>query len=462
MKGIAATVLRLLYVSDLQRWLLGIGLALTSFGIGAQVIGWHPGAQFLFAIAAIMGIVTTVISPVVVGPILFGSLASPRSIQLIPHGRLKMVLGAVCSQVLLALFIGTAVSALATFGPSHSHLSGAGTTCVLAFGGLTLFFLGFTLATQTRLGFVWVVLLLLIVPRVISFLFPHLEAGALLTSPKGLSMVMTASLLAWLLFGISRTRARHTGLPMWSTVGLGAFPKRASCPNSPTLRTAHHYTQREAVRILLGGMKIYRRIVRSVLVVGAVTIVLTIVTRSGRSGGYPFVWIVILCLLAGLLPGILAGTLMVRRTKPLWLAADMGRTELFTAIEAQSWRMILLATGAAMFVVVPLLAVGIHTHALNIKSFGILAVPLASGSAFIYVGLLCVRGNRIADHVIVAGNVLLLVAQTFSAAIESHALPTLICVQIILVPVLRQLGLRRWNNIDWLLIRQPLAAGRPA
>jgi hypothetical protein len=122
--------------------------------------------------------------------------------------------------------------------------------------------------------------------------------------------------------------------------------------------------------------------------------------------------------------------------------------------------MIALTAGAAIITAIPLLAFWIHMDPFNAQALEVLAVPFAAGSAFVYVSLLTVRGNRLGDNLILAGNAALLFAEMLSAASHSQLLAALICVQIILVPLLREVARRRWNNIDWLLLRQPLPAAR--
>ncbi len=463
MKGIAGTVLRLLYVSALQRWLLAIGLVLTLFGIFAQLGGWHPAAQPLFSIAALLGIMTAVVSPVVVDPMLFRALSAPRSIQLIPHGRLKLLLGVFCAQLLLAVFIGTAFGALVAIGvqpPPHGGGTTSalvGTTCVLAFAALTLFFVIFSWTLQYRLAaIVW--LPFVVGPRLLSFAFPRLHAAAL-TTPRGLAIVLMASLLAWLLFAVTYARTGHINRPLWNTVGLGSVPKRTSSPHASIPREPQ-YRRREAIRILLTGSAHVRRTsVLIVLGIGALSILLTLLTMAARADKAPLMWPFITCLFAGLVPGIFA-IVIARRAKYLWLITGMGRAELFATIETECWWMITLTAGAAMIMAIPLLAFWIHTDPLNAQALEVLAVPFAAGSAFVYVSLLTVRGNRLADNLVLAGNAVLLFAEMVSAESHSQLLPALICLQIILVPLLREVARRRWNNIDWLLIRQPLPAAR--
>jgi hypothetical protein len=365
---------------------------------------------------------------------------------------------------LLALFIGSAFGALVATGvqpPPHGAGTTStlvGTTCVLAFGALTLFFVLLSWALQFRLGvLIW--LPFVIVPRLLAFVFPQLHAASL-TTPMGLTMVLMGSLLAWLLFAVTDTRTRHSNRPLWNTVGLHEVPKRTSSTQVSIPRESQ-YSRRDAIRILLtGNAKVLRAIVLVVFLIGAVSLLLTILTSGARRAGYnPSMWPFLICLFAGLVPGIFT-ILMTRRSKVLWLITGMGRAELFATMERHCWRIIILATVTAIVLAAPLLAFGIHGRPVSVQFLSVLVVPLASGSAFVYVSLLNVRGNRLADNLILAGNAAFLFADMLCAANESRLLFTLIGIQIILVPLLRDVARRRWNKIDWLLIRQPLAAAR--
>lgn len=440
MKGIAGTMLRLLYVSRMQRWLTGLGLAVMLVALGAPKPGWHQAAHSLIALAGALGVMMVVVAPVVAGPMLFCSMAAQRTTALIPHGRLKLVLGAVCSQLLLAMFIAAGLGAM-NGAPVH-------TVFAIAFGALTGFFLVYSLSMYYRpLLLAWLPLLLL--PRLLAAAFPQLHLGTRIASPRGLVVVLAASMLAWLVYGISVMKSRRRTLRPWNTVGLG--------PPTPG-----PYTPRDAMLIELTGNANFRRvIILVVLFFGIVFIGLTLITAGApQPGGNPeFVFALVICFMAALIPGTCSG-IMARRARRLWLTAGTGRAELFSAIESQCWRLIFFALGTALLMAVPLVAVSNHSAPGLITLVAMATLPLSCGSALVYAGLLYIRGNRFVDILIIGGNVLLLMAVALSASADSHAFPPLIGIQIILVPLLRQVARGRWNHIDWLLLRQPLTAAR--
>jgi hypothetical protein len=454
MKGIAATMLRLLYVSWMQRWLAGFGFAVMVIALGALIPGRHPAAHSLMALAGALGVMLVVIGPVVAGPMLFSSMTAPRAMALIPHGRLKLVLGAFGSQLLLAAFVAAGLGAM--------HDAPIRTVFAIAFGALTAFFLGFSMSMYYRLAFlIWLPLLLL--PWIMAAVSPQLHLGTRMASPSGLVLVVAISVLAWVVYGTSFVTLRRAKLPALNIVGLGSMTAKYRRSGAALPLTPLTYTPRDAMRILLtGNAKIHRGIILVVLFFGIVFFFLTLITAGApQPGGNPaFAFAFLICFMAALIPGISSGTMVRRGARRLWLTSGKGRAELFTAIEMQCWKLLFFAIGAALLMAVPLLAVSNHSApALNML-VALAALPLSSGSAVIYACLLYVRGNRFVDILITVANTLLLMLVTCSAVANWHAFPPLIGFQIILVPLLRRVAQRRWNRIDWLLSRQPLAAAR--
>jgi hypothetical protein len=465
-KGIARTILQMLYVSWLQRWLLGIGLMLTLVGIGAQAVDWHPAAQPLFAIAAVLGIACPVVAPIVVGGILFRSLSAPRAVQLIPYARVKLALGAFCTQLLLALFIAITVGTMLSFRiapynapPSGSTVGGLiATVFAIVLGGLTLFFLTIYWGLQFRRGPLFLFLIYIILPQLLPRAFPHLHLGTLVATPTGLSIVSTISLLGWLVFAITYVRTQHINLPQWNMIGVGPLP-RAEADNAAFSAEPLQYSQPAALRILLTGIVNMRwRIWTLVLIFLAFVAVMLLIAGGKVPGEYALIWVFPICVFSGLFPSVLSGA-MTARARFLWLSAGLGRAELFTAVELQSWRMILIVAGIAMAFAIPVLALSIHAHPQNAPLVTLLMMPLVTGAMLVYVAMLYVRGRRrIADNLIVAGCAAVVFAEIVSALADGGpitVLPALLGAQVIFVPLLRRVAQRRWQNIDW-LINRPL------
>jgi hypothetical protein len=452
MKGIARTVVQLIYGSGLQRWLARIGLGMTLLGFAALKTGWHPGAQSVFIMLAAA---ITVISPGLVGAIMFRALSASRGVQLIPHGRLKLILGAFSTQLLLALFIAvTVTTALSAVPDAHASLRGVGAVFAYAFSTLTFIFFNFYWLMQFRLAaFTW--LLYILIPQLVSHAFPQLHPGALLVTPTAQVTVLTVSLLAWPVFAVIFLRQRHINMMLdWNLVGQGSSRARRTSASAKPAGAPKRYERNQAVRVLLIGVaNIHRQMLLMVLMNSlALLTAMLITTHLNVASRTAFVWAFISCLFAGVVPATPTG-LMTRRAKSLWLTARLGREELFMAVERQSWSMVLWVAGAAMALAVPLLSFSLHAMPTPAQLLGILVGPLTAGASGIYVILLLVRGKRLADTVLLTGYVLLLMIEMFSALAQSPTsiLPKLLAANIIAIPLLRHIGLRRWQNIDWLI-----------
>ena len=72
----------------------------------------------------------------------------------------------------------------------------------------------------------------------------------------------------------------------------------------------------------------------------------------------------------------------------------------------------------------------------------------------IYAGMSYIRGHRLAGALMAAVCVVLWFIDILNGSSGAIMAPSqLLAIQIILVPVLRLLALRQWQDIDWLLNR---------
>jgi hypothetical protein len=468
MKGIARTVMQLIYGSGLQRWLVRIGLVMTVLGFAALKTGWHPDARALFALIGVLAAGSAAISPSVVGAIMFRALSAPRSVQLIPGGRLKLLLGAVSTQLLLAVFIAASMTVLLRDGPgAHASLVGAttelgfmGVVFAYAFSVLTFIFINFYWAMQFPMTVAFIGLGYIALPQLLSRAFPPLHLGALLVTPGGLVAVLAASVLAWPVFAVSFIRQQHIYVPDWKLVGPGSSRRQRTSAGPRNARMAQRYGRQQAVQILLTGrVRIQRLIVLRVLIISVAFLAAMLInTSAGALSRTAFVWTFIICLFAAVGPAAPTG-LMTRRAKSLWLTGRIGREELFMAIERQSWSMVLWVAGAAMALAIPLLSFSEHAMPAPAQLLGILVMPLTAGASGIYVSMVLVRGKRFTDTVLVTGYTVLLMVEMFSVLAQSPSslLPQLLAANIIAIPLLRYIGLRRWQNLDWLIHKRSAA-----
>jgi hypothetical protein len=231
---------------------------------------------------------------------------------------------------------------------------------------------------------------------------------------------------------------------------------RAQSPGKPAV-----YTQREAIRIVLSGnANIRRAIVLIILFFAAISVIMTWLSRGApHPDRAAALWAFIVCLVAAIVPGALSG-MMIRRAKRLWLTAGKARLELFTTVEAQCWQLMFFSAAVAALTAVPMVAFEAHLDSLLPTLVAIVILPLSCGAGMLYMGLLCIRGNRFFDILMMLATGLYMVVVVFSAAAGAHVVPVLVGVQIVLLPIMRAAARWRWTRIDWMLLRLPLTAQR--
>jgi hypothetical protein len=243
-------------------------------------------------------------------------------------------------------------------------------------------------------------------------------------------------------------------LPNWRLVGLGASPLRRRSARGAGTRAVPRYSQQQGMRILLTGIASLQRQVFLIVLIISVAFLVALLTnaRANALSRTAFVWTFVICLFAGVIPAAPTG-LMTRRAKSLWLTGHLGREELFVAVERQSWSMVLWVAGPAMVLGIALLSFSLRAMPAPGQLLAILVVPLTAGASGIYVSLLLVRGKRFADTLLLTGYIVLLMVEIFSALAQSQTsiLPQLLAANIIGIALLRPIGLRRWQNIDWLI-----------
>jgi hypothetical protein len=449
-KGIAQTSLLLLCWSAMTRWLLGVGIVLTGLGLCALGTASHSAAQPLFIVIAIIGVITTVISPVLMAAIVFRSLSAPRALQLIPGGRLQLLLGAAIVHLALAAFIGGVVAVMVASGSASSgNLFAA--MFVVTYATLTLQFLGHYLTSRFRLGGAWLLTWPLWVRlTMIPLQSPHLRA--VLGTPAALGAIVAIVVLAWLAFAISYLSARHIPAPHWNNIGMGWQQRSEATPQNLTTQPERRYTRREAIRMVLTGGPGQQRVLVVMIVALVVILLVAVAMRSHLPRGAGYLLVGLICMMAGPLSGSLAGV-MAQRAKPLWLQSGLGRVELFAALEARSWRVVLCASVLCGALAAGWLAVSAGPSPSSAWSVGVLVTPLASGAMFIYAQLQFVRGRRVVDILLMALAIGLWMIEFFSVVVgaDTSVVTALLAAQIILVPLLRVLAQRRWENIDWLI-----------
>jgi hypothetical protein len=459
-KGIAQSALLLLCWSAMTRWLLVVGLVLTGLGLCGLATAWYPAAQPLFLIMTIMGAITAVISPVLMDAIVFRSLSAPRGIQMIPNGRLKLLVGAASIQLTIAAFISGVVAVMVATGSASQAVLPAASgnffavTFVITYAALTLQFLGYYLASKFRFGGFWPLTWPVWAQLAKAALQnPHLRI--VLGTPAGFGAIVVICVLAWLAFAIGYISARHIHMPHWNYMGMGPRQRSESGPRSLKTQPERRYTRHDAIRTILTSGPGQGRSLLVAMAVGLVVILLlAVVGRSHLSQDVGYAVVGLICMMSGPITGSFAGV-MAQRANPLWLQSGLGRVELFAVLEALSWRVVLAASVLCGALAAGWLAVNAGPPPSPAWSVGALVTPLASGALFIYAQLQFVRGRRVVDILLMALVIGLWMIEFFSVLVgaEMSVVTALLGTQIILLPLLRTLALRRWEQIDWVLHR---------
>jgi hypothetical protein len=464
MKGVAQTILLLLCWGALQRWLLGIGLVLAVGGLVALTNVWHPDFQPLFAIMVLVGVICVVISPALVGGIVFRSLSAARATGLIPNGRLKLVLGAFKSQLLVALFVGVAIGVLFTSSSltQSSHLNRTtgqltAVVFVITYALLSVQFIGYYWFSQFPFGGIWLFGYALW-PQLFLATGRHWHLEALFATPAGLEGALAVIVSGWLLFALLYLRTRRIGVPHLDSFLL--FSGKRSMSAAPHAAAEHpisveipQYSRRNALRTLLLGLPENRPTltVRVGIWVALLVFFVGLPLRLKGNTGNPLAWVPLM-----IVTGPIAAAFsisMTQRARTLWLASGLGRAELFAEVERYSWRLMLIVTGISLTLLVPQFVLGVHDLAAAAHFLRNAATPITCAAAFIYAGMAYIRGHRLAGSLIVALCVALWLIDILNLNGAIAAPSLLLGVQIILVPVLRLLSLRQWQDIDWLLNR---------
>jgi hypothetical protein len=456
---IQTALLLLLCASRLQRWLLGIGLAMVLIGCSGLWIQPRPSASSGFMLLAPLGIVTAVIGPVLTDGLLFRMLSAPSVMALIRFGRLKLLLGQLAVLLLVSLLTSAVMTvALArTRGPLPPMAFGIGFAIV--FGIATLFFLAFYCSSRFRYGGLVFLATPLLAPLIatLSHLFSQHPMQNLLLTPPGLIIMGAAEILAWPVFGFFYLNARHIEWMSW-VLGTVRAPATVATAGPSRVR---HYPRQDAIRMLLMGNHQGRLqwCLRPVMTV-AIFLVLAAALPL-FAGHHPLsaamlqsrIRILLPCAVAGV-PVAIIRSGMMRRARAGWLAAGLGRLELFATVERYGWYTLLIAAGTAWIIAFAILrAAGI---VFAIGHFpGLVILPLASGATFLYVNLLLVRGPNRRDTLISAGFAVLTGTNVIGAFVapESVFLDWLVAAQILCLPLLRSMAARRWQALDWLAYR---------
>ena len=417
----------------LQRWFAVLGLV--AFGLLSARGVWLDVPAAVYFIIALAFTILAAFPAVFAGGALFRAISAPRSHQLFPRFRGRMLAAALLLVASLVLWFGIVLSASALLEGRAVPVA----VFVYAFGFVTaVFFWVWLFSADARWGFTFVVLPLGFITLVRTGPGAP-DADTLLLWP-----VVIGASAAWAVFGGWYLSARRVR-PM-------ALSPAASREVRPWTRPP---TRETAMRAALSwnGQPDLARATLAALGGGAAAgiallVVVLLLPKLGRAVPLltSFIWPFVSMSLVGAVVGRI-----VHQSRLLWLHVGGGRDGIRDLIERAAWR-----SGLAAF------AVTMTTALIVTVPFGPSVRELVLGlavcaSAAIYgacVALAALSGTRTQ----LVGFGLMGLAQL---GLIARADPTVTSVAIIIVAQLlgavlwRSLAVRRWRRIDWRIV-QPL------
>jgi len=468
--GVLATVRLMFTALCLQRWLLRAGALLALIGAAGMIAGALGGPRWWTPIAILGSCLLLAPSPPFVGAVLLQSLGTSRAIRLIPHGRLQLLLGSFCAQILVAL-IGAAAVATIVIHSGNPHIHDRASAAAAASAGMfvtTFAIATFTLVTlyyasALRRGFI-VLIVYIIAMRLLpvafpNWAFPNWQLRGFLTSASALALTFIGTLSLWALFARGYLSAGGIGAPALCR-GDGLLMRWLEGASERALIAP---SERYATRVLLTGRRLGRRVTRFVVALGGAALFCYCLSLWR---GIPVLnseverFFAVMIAYAGGMMATAAIQPMVGRSRYLWLRTRLDRGQLFRRAEAESWRM-LLSVGVFA------LAISACVCLLARVRWAILTETLLLSFmcciAMIYVMLLSTRKWPILHGLLVAALAGLWFFGLFYGllqrdfAVSGLRLLTLLAPVLVLIPLLRIWARSRWTRLDW-VINRPLSA----
>jgi hypothetical protein len=449
---------RLMFTAfSLQRLLLRAGAFLALLG-AAGVIAGALGSPHWWAPVSILGSCLFLApSPMFVGAVLLRSLGASRTVRLVPHGRSQLLLGGFCAQILVGLIAAVAGATIVGYSGNpqlHDRVSAAAAAsagmfvCIFALATLTLVTLYYSSAHRRGLLFVVVYGVLF---EALSVAFPHWSVHELLTSASALLVALIGALSLWALFGLAYLSAGRITPPVF-TQG-DSPPMRWFAARDGHALIAH--SERNAARVLLTGKHFFGlRFTRVLIGVGGGA--LYFYWLSARGLPPPNIgWERFLAVFIAYVGGMVAALSihpMIGRARYLWLKTRLDRSQLFRAVEVESWR-VLLSTDAFFLAFYAYLCFLARVPWPIVTQ--VLLLSLVSGAAMIYVLLQSTRKSPVLGATLIIA----LSALWFFGLLLSgfggggSRLLLLVAAEVLLVPLLRIWAQSRWERIDWIINR---------
>lgn len=418
----------------LQRWLAIAGV-LTG---GLHVVGgvWSGDAGF-YVLGGIFFTVLAVFPAVFAGGAMLRALSAPRSHQLWPHFRVRMLIAVALFVTALAL-LPPVVIVLPTFATGRALPAAA---LVYSLGLVTAVYLwAFLFSGDWRFGLLGPVFLV----TVIMILRGSTGSGETIAALV-LPLAAVTALLAWVAFGVWYLRVRRVG--PWRLTAARRAPWEGPS-NRPI-------TRETALLALLTG-RVPTSFVRELLTTTALAAVLGLFlglpssSRNPQSPPASFVWPFI-CFISMAIAAMRTVPI-AHQSRLLWLRIDGRRDGVRQRIERVAWRYWL--TTFAGIVVFALVAPTVRGASLSDLAFGL----ATCASAVVYGGYVAlaaptgIKTQSAAFALMTVAQIALIVP----ADASNTSVALAVAAQLAGAALFRAVAVRRWRRVDWLLL-QPLA-----
>lgn len=417
------------------KWFTIAGIALIL--ISAFVMPFVPSSEYMLAFGG-TGVTALFLGSSLM-PLTFGRLAQSQSAMVIPGLRLKLLISAILTVLLVALPPAVLTPLAFVSGMSRDVSDLASDPRLLQY---TLF-LVLLVYTSSCLIAAWMYVFLWFV-----------------TSRRDIVGAGKAMAVVLFLMVIPAREIREQGQSIvWNLIQMAGFalvfgtgflhwPKirqRLARWRSPAARTrsspARDLTGKE-IDLVLGNA-------RPSTLIATLLLPLTAATQLGHA--HPSVWVFFLTI-SSTVGGAITGQ-APERSRALWLRGSWSRTELFAAVEKSSWR----HNGRVLAALLLFFVIGGALAHMPESAFAVGIPSILLGSALsTYLGLSLTRGIRwfegTAAVLVMVG--LMAVALDVSVhAIHDGVVVAILVALAVFAVVLRQSARKRWMKIDWLECR---------
>jgi hypothetical protein len=372
-------------------------------------------------------------------PVMFGRLAASHSIGILPGGRLKLLLSAFVTVMIVSIPAGLVAPVAFVAGNSGNFAEVAKNPYALQYT-LQMAMIVFTSAMLFA-GCLYLALWLVSRQRDLAGFSKGLLVIAIVIflparDIQDLTMSLSWNLLqiaiSWLVFG--------AGFLLWPRFKAVRARRGRDRSAGFSLATARGTAGRE-FDLMLGTANPW-------LLVASFVVPLVIATKF--ADGFLQIWLFFLTIfstVSGAIAGEAAG-----RSRALWLRGSWTRAGLFNQVERSFWRHNSIVLGS---LVVILLGIGSYA--------GLSATMLAVGLPLLilgtvlstYVGLMITRGLRWPEVMLGIGVMFSLMAIAVIAREREDLVMVvaLLAGLAVLAITLRFVAKRRWTRIDWMLCR---------